>query len=102
MKRDATSIDDIALWGNLIDAFQKAARGKSTRKDVQAFRADLSARLEALQTALLLRRVKPELLRAFRIRDPKPRLIHAPSFRDRVLHSQRHEPCRTGPRERAH
>ena len=25
-------------------------------------------------------------MRSFRIRDPKPRLIHAPCFRERVLH----------------
>ena len=25
-------------------------------------------------------------MRAFRIHDPKPRLIHAPAFRERVLH----------------
>lgn len=61
-------------------------RGKRGRGDVEAFRASLDSELAAMRAGLLAGTLKPGPMRCFRIRDPKPRLIHAPCFRDRVLH----------------
>jgi RNA-directed DNA polymerase len=86
MKRSAIDLAAIADWRNLSAAFRAASRGKLARPEVQAFAADLDDQLARLGREI--RAGEPRLgeLRSFRIRDPKPRLIHAPSFRERVLH----------------
>ncbi len=86
MRRSSVALQDIAAWDNLATAFHAAARGKTGRPDVEAFRARLDDALSALQDDLLAGTYAPEPMRHFRIHDPKPRLIHAPSFRDRVAH----------------
>ena len=86
MKRSAVGLPELADWHNLASAFQAAARGKRGRGDVEAFRANLDHELASLQDGLLSGTLRPGPMRCFRIRDPKPRLIHAPGFRDRVLH----------------
>ena len=86
MKRSAVGLAEIADWHNLAAAFHAAARGKRGRGDVEAFRASLDSELAAMRAGLLAGTLKPGPMRCFRIRDPKPRLIHAPCFRDRVLH----------------
>ena len=77
---------EIADWHNLATAFHAAARGKRGRGDVEAFRADLDRELSDLQADLIAGTWAPRPMRQFRIHDPKPRLIHAPCFRDRVAH----------------
>jgi RNA-directed DNA polymerase len=86
MKRSAVGLAQIGDWHNLAAAFHAAARGKRGRGDVEDFRADLDGELARLQAALLARTWQPGPMRCFRIRDPKPRLIHVPCFRDRVAH----------------
>jgi len=86
MKRSAVGLTEIADWHNLAAAFYAAARGKRGRDDVEAFRADLDRELSDLQTELTAGIWEPRPMRQFRIRDPKPRLIHAPCFRDRVAY----------------
>ncbi len=86
MRRSSVRHTDIADWHNLAAAFCEAARGKTARPDVAAFRADLDRELAALRRDILDGSVRLGDMRAFRIRDPKPRLIHAPVFRERVLH----------------
>lgn len=86
MQRSSLRLADIADWHNLAAAFCEAARGKAARPDVIAFRADLDRELAALRRDILDGSVRLGEMRAFRIRDPKPRLIHAPVFRERVLH----------------
>ena len=75
---------DVAAWTNLEAALWAAARGKRTRPDVAAFIADSPRRLAQVRHALLQGRLPDGQLRAFAIRDPKPRLIHAAPFADRV------------------
>lgn len=85
-QRHRIDLADVAAWPNLQAALWAAARGKRARPDVAAFLADAPARLVAVQAALL-RGVLPDgHLQAFAIRDPKPRLIHAAPFADRVAH----------------
>jgi retron-type reverse transcriptase len=86
MKRSAVGLAEIADWHNLATAFHAAARGKRGRGDVEAFRAGLDGELARLRAELLAGIWSPQPMRRFRIHDPKPRLIHAPCFRDRVAH----------------
>jgi RNA-directed DNA polymerase len=86
MKRSAVGLDDIAAPENLIVALRIACRGKARQPDVARFRRDADRHLPLLGASLLEGTWQPSPLRAFGIRDPKPRLIHAPAFHDRVAH----------------
>lgn len=86
MKRSAVGLAEIADWHTRATAFHAAARGKRGRGEVEAFRDNLDRELAALRAALLDGTLTFGPMRRFRIHDPKPRLIHAPCFRDRVLH----------------
>lgn len=86
MRRSSVSLDDVASLDTLSHAFWRAARGKRERPEVQRLRADLLAELARLGEEIRAGTVRVGELQAFRIRDPKPRIIHAPSFRERVLH----------------
>lgn len=80
--QDVTLLD----VGSHSSVFHAAARGKRGRDDVEAFRSNLDAVLGALRRAILDGSVSVGTSRSFRIRDPKPRIIPAPVFRERVLH----------------
>jgi RNA-directed DNA polymerase len=86
VKRSPVSLSDVADWVNLSAAFHRAARGKRTRGDVMAFAANLESELALLREQTLAGAVNVGEFQSFRIRDPKPRLIQAPAFRERVLH----------------
>ncbi len=86
MRRDRVTMAAIAEWSNLVAAFGKAARGKRGRADVEAYRRDLDAELERLRAGMSRGDLPVGRMRRFTIRDPKPRVIHAPCFRERVLH----------------
>ncbi|MCF1182036.1 RNA-dependent DNA polymerase [Marichromatium gracile] len=86
MKRSPVGLDAIADWHNLSAAFHRAALGKRSRPEVQHFAAHLEPELVRLRRDILAGTVAVGKARRFRIHDPKPRLIHAPCFRERVLH----------------
>jgi RNA-directed DNA polymerase len=86
MKRSPIGLEAVADWHNLAAAFHRAAIGKRARPEVQRFAANLDAELARLRRDILAGRVQVGRARRFRIRDPKPRIIHAPCFRERVLH----------------
>ena len=81
----------ITHFENLHKAFKKAARGKRKRPDVAAFEYDLERNLVQLQEELIEQTYSPGAYTNFRILDPKPRIISAAPFRDRVVH---HALCR--------
>jgi retron-type reverse transcriptase len=81
----------ITAFENLRQAFRQAARGKYKRPDVSDFAYHLDTRLTELQSELLDESYQPGLYFSFCIDDPKPRLISAAPFRDRVVH---HALCR--------
>ena len=81
----------ITDFENLRLAFKNAARGKRSRPDVAAFEYDLERNLLDLQAELRSQTYTPGPYTNFRITDPKPRLISAAPFRDRVAH---HALCR--------
>lgn len=62
----------------------KAARGKRASGDVARFLVDIDAALLSLAHDLAARRYAPGRPRTLRVRDPKPRVIAAMPFRDRV------------------
>lgn len=86
MRRTRIELADIAAFANLAEAAARAARGKRERPDVRAFFDRLEESLAALGEAILSGRAPRGEYRRFRIRDPKPRTIHAACFEDRVLH----------------
>ncbi len=77
---------EVVSWNNLSEAVRAAARGKRTRPDVARFTFDLESHLCALQRELESGSYEPGPYRTFEIRDPKPRMISAAPFRDRVVH----------------
>jgi len=95
MRRTRIELAAVAAIPNLAEAAARAARGKRERPAVRAFLTDLEGNLEALAEAILSGRVPRGDYRAFRIRDPKPRVIHAACFPDRVLHHA--VMCQAGP-----
>jgi RNA-directed DNA polymerase len=85
VRRSKVTLTDVAEWHNLVAAFWQASRGKAARADVASFRRDLDQQIAGLRHDILDGTVRLGDMRAFRIHDPKPRLIHAPAFRERVL-----------------
>lgn len=85
-RRQKVILNDIANRSNLTHAVYLAAKGKRSRASVQQFLLNLDQELNRLAQVILARSYLPDPLREFAIHDPKRRTIHAPSFRDRVLH----------------
>jgi len=71
---------------NPFDAAGRAAEGKKSRPDVAAYRANLEPELFRLHRQLIEGAYRPGPYHTFRTVDPKPRLISAAPFRDRVVH----------------
>jgi len=86
MKRQKIDIDFIRSRDNLLDAVHRAAKGKRARPDVHAFLADLDVNIEQSSNRVASAQLPCRPYRSFQIWDPKPRIIHAPSFSDRVIH----------------
>ncbi|MFN6024375.1 MAG: reverse transcriptase domain-containing protein, partial [Planctomyces sp.] len=74
-----------ADWDNLASAAWRASAGKRGRYEVRSFLANLLPNLSELRRDILDGTVSIGQGRAFWIRDPKPRLITAACFRERVL-----------------
>ncbi len=86
MKRVGDLIPRIAERSKLVMAFCKARRGQRGSAAAHAFGADLENSLAQLRDGILRGDVPVGEFHRFEIRDPKPRVIHAPAFRERVLH----------------
>ena len=86
MKRTTILIDAVADRKNLTQAAYCAARAKRGSKEVQRFFEHLDRNLNEMCHELLAGTVIVGKSTRFRIRDPKPRTIHAPCFRERVIH----------------
>jgi RNA-directed DNA polymerase len=84
--RTRIDLDALADLHNLALAAFLAGRGKRQRPEAAAFFADLEGSLARLGQGIRHATRPLGLYRAFTVRDPKPRLIHAPCFEDRVLH----------------
>lgn len=71
-----------ALWR----AYLSCQRGKRRQPRMAAFDIDVDRHLCALHRTLIAGRYQPEPWRLRVVRDPKVRLIAAPSIRDRIVH----------------
>lgn len=91
MKRYGNLYEQICSFENLLAAAYQARRRKRFRTDVALFHHQLESELLELRAELCAGTYVPGDYRAFMIRDPKPRLISAAPYRDRVVH---HAVCR--------
>lgn len=86
MKRQLITLDDIADFDNLARSAYLAARGKRTRPEVQRFFQHFEANIKQLADDIYRQRMPYGQYYRFTISDPKPRVIHAACFEDRVFH----------------
>lgn len=86
MKRTGHLLELVADTSNLRLAFWKAARGKSSSREIIAYRADLERNLETMREGILDGSVEVGRYHFFTIHDPKERNICAAAFPERVLH----------------
>lgn len=86
MKTIRSVYDDICSFENLYRAFQKAQRGKRYLGYTVQFDRRLEENLLELSRELQDQSYFPGDYRTFWIQEPKPRLISAAPFRDRIVH----------------
>lgn len=86
MKRVGNLWSGLTSFENLLHSAQLAAAGKRSRPDVAAFWLDLEPNLLLLRRQLMEGSYETGTYSHFPIRDPKPRMISAAPFRDRVVH----------------
>ena len=86
MKRHGHLFEQLVSWPNLLRAVWQATRGKRHRENVLRFQFDYERELLRLEQELKGRTYRPGSYHTCRIAVPKPRMISAAPFRDRVLH----------------
>lgn len=86
MKTYNNLFSELCSLENLRLAFTKVKKGKSNRVYVKKFEENLNSELLKLKMELETQTYKPKPLKRFAIRDPKTRVIHASTFRDRIVH----------------
>jgi retron-type reverse transcriptase len=86
MKRSGNIWGEVTDFSNLLLATKKAQRGKRFRENVLAFNYNLEAELFQLQAELQSKAYHPGAYRTFKIFEPKPRMISAAPYRDRIVH----------------
>lgn len=77
---------ELCSYDNLLLAYKKARKHKTTKGYVVEFEKDLKSNLLLLRSELLLHCYQPKPLVNFIIKDPKTRKISKSDFRDRVVH----------------
>lgn len=85
-RRSAITLEVVSNLDTLAAAFWRAARRDHDRAEVQRCAADRDRFLARPRDDVLAGRSPDGQWTAFSLRDPKPRQILAPCFRDRVLH----------------
>ncbi|NET31345.1 MAG: RNA-dependent DNA polymerase [Cyanothece sp. SIO1E1] len=86
MKRYGNLWPQIVEFDNLLLAARQAQKGKRFRPSVLEFNYRLEDELQQLRQELLTKTYRPGDYTTFEIYDPKPRLISAAPYRDRVVH----------------
>ncbi|OED43781.1 hypothetical protein AB833_03110 [Chromatiales bacterium (ex Bugula neritina AB1)] len=84
--RLAIPLQDIADWHWLARCTRLAARGKRSRESVQRYLNQFERSTSQVAAALRNGCLPYGSYRPFSINDPKPRVIHAAPFADRVAH----------------
>ena len=77
--------DRICDFENLMAAYRMASKGKRYRNEVLSFSMNLGENLLALQKELLTETYKVGHYREFYVQYPKPRLVMALGFKDRIV-----------------
>ncbi|MBU3895868.1 hypothetical protein KKG36_00910 [Patescibacteria group bacterium] len=80
------SFEDIISIDNLLLVWQEFIKGKKNKKDVQIFLFYLMDNILSLCRDLENHTYQHGGYQCFKISDPKPRIIHKASVRDRLLH----------------
>lgn len=78
--------EQISSFENLYLAFMAARNKKTEKPEVMRFQASLEENLISMQNELLWKTWEPKPWRIFQVYEPKKRTVHAPAFRDRVIH----------------
>ncbi len=78
--------ENIISVDNILEAWQEFLKGKKNKPDVQEFSLRLMDNIFNLHYELLNHIYKHGKYQKFKINDPKPRIIHKASVRDRLLH----------------
>ena len=86
MKRHKHLYEQVCSWPNLLLAARRAQRGKRFKDNVAAFNFDLERELLRVQRELEDQTYQPGPYYEFYIQEPKPRMISAAPYRDRVVH----------------
>ncbi len=86
MKSYGNLFEKVIDFENLWRAYRRARKGKRSRPEVAAFEYRLEGELCGLREELASGTYRPGAYRHFRIIEPKPRIISAAPFRDRVVH----------------
>jgi RNA-directed DNA polymerase len=85
MKRYGNLFERAFTREALLDAYHDAAKSKRGKRACFSFERNLGSQLSALYTELQSGVYKPRPYFTFTVLHPKPRLIHAPAFRDCVV-----------------
>lgn len=86
MKVYPNLFEKVTSMSNLLAAWEKFKAGKVSKKDVRSFEYKLEENLFALHDDLVSGHYRHGAYAPFYIQDPKQRLIHKATVRDRVLH----------------
>jgi retron-type reverse transcriptase len=78
--------DQIVNFENMYEAFRGASRAKRFRGSVLRYGQNLEENLINALNQLTWKQWKPSRYREFFVYEPKKRTIHAPPFKDRVVH----------------
>jgi len=78
--------EELVSVENLLLAWQEFLRGKKGKKDVQEFQLYLMDNILALHRDLINGNYRHQGYQEFKINDPKPRIIHKATVRDRLFH----------------
>lgn len=78
-------MERVCAFDNLLEAYRAAAKGKRYREEVLRFTQNLEKNLFAIREELLSGTYQVGPYREFYVRYPKPRLVMALEFRDRVV-----------------
>lgn len=80
------TFEDIISLENLLEAWKEFIKGKRKKRDVQEFSLHLMDNVLPLHRDLVSHRYEHGAYQEFHIADPKPRIIHKATVRDRLLH----------------
>lgn len=84
-KRYGNLFDQCFTFDNLYFAYLDARKSKRSKPSVKSYEADLGYNLVTLHKRIHDFEYQPDEYQTFYISDPKTRLVHAPSFQDRIV-----------------